>query len=395
MNRTDPDNKPAESNAPPPESFYFKKGLITVNKQNINQTTNMTKAARVIEKLGRRVRDGEWSDSLPPVTVLSEQFGVSPGTISLAVRSLEREGLVNIRPRQGVFVTRQAAPRPSTKPTIGLRGSYILKASGGRSIHAHSVLTSILEAASHLQGPVLMLPGTDDAPLLTPDACEQQGVKGMIFLGGENKEAMALRLAGFPVIVANKPVGLTAMNFIDYDHASALREVVGRFAEAGHRRIAVLFPDATTPGRFQALKPHFIEALCEADIYYNPKAYWRFVQTVHSTPSEAESVEAAIHALLDLPEPPTAIFCERSSVAEEALHCLKSRGVFVPKDISIACSPYNNEEEATFSGFVSPHATLAHELLTGLYATIGSPFHIAQKEIPLRFVERGTLVPVT
>lgn len=359
----------------------------------------MTKTSQIIEKLGQRVRQGEWMESLPPLTSLSEQFGVSPGTISLAIRSLEKEGLVRVLPRQGIFVTdlvTQSNHAPSA-PTVGIRGSYVSKASEKISIYAQAILTQILQVASNRHGSVLMLPAatTSSAPI-TRASCEHQGIKGMIFLGGESEaEALSLRQEGFPVIQGNKPVGATGLNYVDYNHAATLREIVHRFAEAGHQRIAVLFPRVTTPHRFDSLKSDFIDALCEKDIYYNPKPYWRFVQAHPKDLTQAETIEHAIHELLQLAEPPTALFCESSVIAEQAAQILKRNGLSIPHDISLACSAYNSEADVLFSGFVTPHHQLANDLVEGLYAIIQNPFHIVQKQVPLQFIDKGTVSTVS
>lgn len=354
----------------------------------------MTKTSLVIEKLGHLVRSGEWQESLPPVTSLSEQFGVSPGTVSLAIRSLEKEGLVRVVPRQGVFIIEQSANTTpvSLVPTIGVRGSYVSKAREKSSVYAYSLLSSLLEAANHKHGALLMLPSAPDSPAIDRVACERQGIRGMIFLGGESEaEAISLREQGFPVICGNKPTATQALNYVDYDHASALREIIHRFVEVGHRRIAVLFPKVTSPRRYESLQPDFINSLCEADIYYNPKPYWRHVRAHKNDMSSETSVEQAVRDLMLLAEPPTAIYCHSPVIADQVAPVLESLGLSIPDDVSLASSPHNNADEAVYSGFISPHDKHAQQILESLYATIAQPFHIAQIGIPLEFLDKGSI----
>ncbi|BCJ89617.1 GntR family transcriptional regulator [Terrihabitans soli] len=68
---------------------------------------------RVRELLRKDLARGVWKpgNMLPTELELSERFGVSPGTIKLAIMELVREGLINRRPGKGTFVTRIDTPR--------------------------------------------------------------------------------------------------------------------------------------------------------------------------------------------------------------------------------------------------------------------------------------------
>jgi GntR family uxuAB operon transcriptional repressor len=73
-------------------------------------------AAGVASALRRRVLDGEYAvnERLPPERALAEAFGVARGTVREALGQLAEEGLVDVRPGSGTYVTvrRQAAPSP-------------------------------------------------------------------------------------------------------------------------------------------------------------------------------------------------------------------------------------------------------------------------------------------
>lgn len=68
---------------------------------------------RVRDSLRKDLARGVWKpgNMLPTELELSERFGVSPGTIKLAIMELVREGLINRRPGKGTFVTRIDTPR--------------------------------------------------------------------------------------------------------------------------------------------------------------------------------------------------------------------------------------------------------------------------------------------
>jgi len=60
---------------------------------------------RVATDLRRRIAAGEWDhgQALPATAALAEQYGVSRGAVSRALRLLADEGLVRIVPRWGTF----------------------------------------------------------------------------------------------------------------------------------------------------------------------------------------------------------------------------------------------------------------------------------------------------
>jgi DNA-binding transcriptional regulator YhcF (GntR family) len=66
--------------------------------------------AEVTDAIRRRIVSGlhlgtlAHGDRLPSTRELSEDFGVTPRTVMAAYRELEREGLVELRPRSGIYV---------------------------------------------------------------------------------------------------------------------------------------------------------------------------------------------------------------------------------------------------------------------------------------------------
>jgi GntR family transcriptional regulator len=60
---------------------------------------------RVLADLRRRIKAGEWGhgEALPAVARLADDYGVSRGAVSRALRLLADEGLVRIVPRWGTF----------------------------------------------------------------------------------------------------------------------------------------------------------------------------------------------------------------------------------------------------------------------------------------------------
>lgn len=361
------------------------------------------KIERLTKTLKRRVRQGEWlaKDTLPSRSLLSEEYGVSPASVSIAIRNLEKEGLVRIVPRKGVFVV-EAKPS-ATAPgavTIGLYGGYVpsqeeLLAMEARQLFSKALFNGIWETANQENCPLLLLPSSSNTPPLTVSGCTEAGVQGVIFMGGDAyPDALELRRAGFPVILSNRPVGSTPLNFVDYDARRELREIIGRFVAHGHRNIGVLCPDRTSvPGYYARLKLDFIDALLDFDIYLNPKYYWK---TVNSGAEDCggQTIESIVEEWLAQPEPPTAVFCWSPDIARRFEKEFLSRLGQSTLEISLACSGYTSERDVEFSGFVMPHLECGSLLLSSLHSMIDDPFFMIQRLIACRFVDRGSIKPI-
>lgn len=328
--------------------------------------------------------------ALPPVMALSEEYQVSPRTVALAIKSLERQGLVTVRPRQGVFVALEAGTtRGSGKVnlTIGVYG----RTPSWKNDYISSLVNSILDAAHTMDASVVMLPRIPSGGALNREWCERQGLKGLIVLGADALlEVSGLKEEGFPVITPNMPAGATAMNYVSFDHASDMRSMIARFAAAGHRRIAVLAYETDTPGLYDSFKADFIRALCDADLHYNPNPYWHLLE--RQSDGTISEVERAVEDLLTLPDPPTAIFFRRL-LTVPLLKQLEQHGLTVPGDVSVICAACDNEETAMTSGFVLPFGELGNRLVKGLHEIIRNPFHSVQELVPTHFVDKGTLAP--
>lgn len=64
-----------------------------------------TPGERVTRSLRERIAAGEWAkdEALPTTAALAEEYGVSPSTITRALKALAADGLIYTRPRWGTF----------------------------------------------------------------------------------------------------------------------------------------------------------------------------------------------------------------------------------------------------------------------------------------------------
>jgi len=136
-----------------------------------------------------------------------------------------------------------------------------------------------------------------------------------------------LREWQFPYVVIDH------QNFDDFSPTVSADNLQGAYAatqyliQLGHRRIGFVagrFDTSSGTDRLAAYR----SALNDAGILFDPGLVQR---------GEYEQAEGylAANALLDLPEPPTAIFCANDVSAFGAYEAVRNRGLHIPQDISI------------------------------------------------------------
>jgi LacI family transcriptional regulator len=121
---------------------------------------------------------------------------------------------------------------------------------------------------------------------------------------------------------------------------------------AGHRRIAHIAGEAWLDAGRDRLQG-YREALEERGIAFDPA----LVQNLGSAVSAGQD---GMHALLDLPQPPTAIFCFNDRMAVGAFETARERGLHVPEDISIVGFDNDPFAASLFPGGLTT-AVLPHE----------------------------------
>jgi LacI family transcriptional regulator len=106
--------------------------------------------------------------------------------------------------------------------------------------------------------------------------------------------------------------------------------------DAGHQRIAIITGELWMDAARDRLKG-YRQALATADIPYDPA----LVREGNWQPSAGYD---QTNALMDLPRPPTAIFCSNDRMAVGCYEALKERRLSIPGDVSVI--GYDDEEVA-------------------------------------------------
>jgi LacI family transcriptional regulator len=118
-----------------------------------------------------------------------------------------------------------------------------------------------------------------------------------------------------------------------------------RLLAAGHRRIGFVNIDDEIPAAI-GRRRGYQEALRRADIPVDDRLE-------ACGEAMANGGYEAAGALLDLPEPPTAIFCANDRMAMGAYDAIKERGLRIPTDVAVV--GFDNQE--VISAFLRPSLT--------------------------------------
>jgi DNA-binding LacI/PurR family transcriptional regulator len=142
-------------------------------------------------------------------------------------------------------------------------------------------------------------------------------------------EVDALRGLGVPVgVVGNEVPGFF---FTGIDDVAGARTAVEHLIGLGHRRIGLIGGDTEDPMRFTPplyRRDGYTAALLAAGIEVDPT----LEVLGYFTPRGGE---AAMRLLLDVPEPPTAVFAESDEMAFGAVRAIRRRGLRVPEDVAV------------------------------------------------------------
>jgi LacI family transcriptional regulator len=197
------------------------------------------------------------------------------------------------------------------------------------TLHQHEREVTLLDRLMHGT--------TDGAVLMLPEE--------------SNAELKALQRTGYSFVVVDPRVALDeGIPAVSAAHASGARAATEHLLSVGHRRIGAI----TGPSEWMASTERlngYRAALAAAGVLPDP------VLVVESSFS-IESGERAAVALLDLPDPPTAIFGFNDNVAIGALHVARARGIRVPEELSVV--GFDDSEEAAI---VTPALTTVRQPL--------------------------------
>lgn len=251
-----------------------------------------------------------------------------------------------------------------------------------RATHAVMAIAAGVQARCAVSGARVIAqacgPSPREAVLALLDATPIDGVILLAPLAGDRAVTDALADRGMRTVLVS-PQAEAATLAVDVDGARAAAVMTRHLLALGHRRIG--FVDAGGSRRAAGHRA----ALTAAGIADDPAL---FVEASHDFAAGAR----AGAALLELPEPPTAVFAGSDTIAAGVLTAMHARGLRVPEDVSVA--GFGDE---AFAAFVWPPLTtvrVSARLLGEEAADLLLSGGEGAREIGFELVERASVIGI-
>jgi LacI family transcriptional regulator len=332
--------------------------------------------------------------SVPTMEDIAHAAGVSQATVSLVLNSVA-----------GVRVSEQTKLRViEVAEELGYRRKSRIRADG----RATSVIGMIIDDIGASPFAVPLLEGARDAAwehkcvvntIITRNQpqVEQAAIQGMLAqpVIGIVYATLITRQATPPPIPGDMPMVLLNCHDIEGAYASATPDdIEGAFAltkaliEAGHTRIGHISGETWIEAGLDRLNG-YRQALAANGIEFDPAL-------VQNLGSMAAGGHDGANVLLDLPDPPTAIFCYNDRMALSAIDAARERGLSVPKDISIVGFDNDPFVLQLFPGLTTailPHEEMARWAVEHIFAMRrhSKRGEVIQKKIACPLVRRKSI----
>ena len=139
-----------------------------------------------------------------------------------------------------------------------------------------------------------------------------------------------LRKNNVPFVLIDRTIGGYDGDLVQGDSVGGARKLVEHLIGLGHQRIGMVTETAEVSTARDRLEG-YRQALEHAGIAYSPEL------VLEASATDVGSAHDATLALLDLPEPPTAIFSVNNIAVVGVAEAARERGLRIPEDIAVVC----------------------------------------------------------
>ncbi|MHA6691362.1 LacI family DNA-binding transcriptional regulator [Devosia sp. A449] len=249
-------------------------------------------------------------------------------------------------------------------------------------------------AAARAAGAILLVSQTANDPRTQVEAVQalvESGVAGLIYMSIFTREIelpAEIAQLDIPVLLLNCYTQSQSRPAVVPSELAGGQRCTRHLIEQGHRRIATITGEVWMEAAQDRLKG-YRRALASADIPFDP-------DYVIEGDWSASAGYVGTRALLALPNPPTAIFCQNDRTAIGCYQALTEAGLSIPRDMSVL--GYDDEEicrhlHPRLSSAILPHRAMGQWVIQQF--TAGVPpaprYPITRLECPL--VERESIAP--
>jgi DNA-binding LacI/PurR family transcriptional regulator len=267
---------------------------------------------------------------------VAERAGVSIKTVSNVVN-----GYAHVKPdtRQRVeqaIQELQYRPNLSARSLRAARSGVIALALPELDVPYFAELARHIVTAAEQRGWTVLIDQTEgsrDRERVVAAGIRRELIDGLIFSPlALTRADLTQRSDSTPLVLLGELIigeNLIA-DHVMVDNVAAARQATGHLVRLGRRRIAAIGTQAVPSGVTARLRLRgYREALDAAGFVVDPSLL-RPAAAYHRADGAA-----AMAALLDLPQPPDAVFCFNDLLALGALRTLLGRGIRVPDDVAL------------------------------------------------------------
>jgi len=296
---------------------------------------------QILQSVSESIRRGELGPGgrLPTETELAESLGVNRMTISRGYSLLESKGIINQRRGQGSFVSPDAGKMLGVSHRRFLRTvGFVFGATNFEDIpHNYKFLVfdamtgvSLRFQQTHVN--LAHLP-IGNVPGALPDAVKNRISEYDAFLLMGNTKVLEpfvelTRQYSIPNVRLSESSPWPDVPSVTYDRRHAMRLAVDHLVRCGHRTIGYIGLDDRSTNGHNSKRGGFFEALEAHGLEARPEYF------VHASTALGE-VYRAMGRFGDRANLPDAFVADTDVKAMEAICALETRGIIVPRDVSI------------------------------------------------------------
>lgn len=273
---------------------------------------------------------------------VAKRAGVSRSTVSFVINDVADAGISQDTRERVWAAARELGFRPN-QLARGLRSNKsnvlgLITQEIASTPYAVAIIRGAQDSAQR-HGKTLLIIDTDGAPAAADDAVmrmKQWQVEGLILATEHHRElTLPASLDATPVVLADCFTAGDRVPCIVPDERQGGRLAAQTLLAAGHRRIGFINGPNSYPASAGRLRGYL-----DAHKAYRAKVDERLIRTGDWW---QESATNHTSELLDLPDPPTALFCANDWMAMGAYDAIKERGLRIPADIAVI--GFDNREE--------------------------------------------------
>ena len=321
---------------------------------------------------------------------IAQKAGVSQATVSLVLSGVAnariaeetRQRVRGVAEEMG-YVRKAALPRSGVR-VIGLLIDEVM----ATPFAAQFIEGARVEAARHGALVAVYCTGGDaDVEAAAVEVLKATAVVGVLYTSLVTRRVTPpAAVLGLPVVLLNCHATGRQISAVVPADVTGAYVATAHLIAAGHQRIAHIAGESWgEAARDRSLG--YRRALASHDIAFRP-AYLAGPAWTAVTGREVAL------ALLDLPEPPTAIFCFNDRVALGCYEAAAERGLTLPADLSVV--GFDNDDIAAtlqppLTTMILPHEDMARWAVADLLARSGGPFVPHQVKIDCELVPRASV----